>query len=69
MMEESLDLKEVAPDPEPFARALVNMHKASQSPNERFGFAVTTCDGPLPHPVEWGVGLGNVFRAITPQSC
>ncbi|KAF2110007.1 Fructosamine kinase-domain-containing protein [Lophiotrema nucula] len=29
------------------------MHLKSKSPTEKFGFEVSTCDGPLPHPVEW----------------
>ncbi|KAF1913117.1 Fructosamine kinase-domain-containing protein [Ampelomyces quisqualis] len=53
MVEDFLNLKDTLPDPRSFASVLVQMHRQSRSPTGKFGFDVTTCDGPLPHPVEW----------------
>ena len=41
------------PDPEEFAIRIAGMRRNGRSPCGRFGFPVTTCDGPLPHPVAW----------------
>ena len=42
-----------APDPLQFTARISELHQKSISPNGKFGFEVTTCDGKLPHMVEW----------------
>lgn len=54
LIEDFLQLdSQTMPDPEDFATRIVGMHCNGRSPGGKFGFPVTTCDGPLPHPVAW----------------
>lgn len=44
------------PDPDQLGSKLAELHRKSQTSqqaSERFGFHVTTCDGSMPHNVEW----------------
>ncbi|ETS74942.1 hypothetical protein PFICI_13426 [Pestalotiopsis fici W106-1] len=41
------------PDPTELARQVAELHKTSRSPTGKFGFHVTTCDGRMPHTVDW----------------
>ncbi|KAL8904628.1 MAG: hypothetical protein Q9207_003149 [Kuettlingeria erythrocarpa] len=52
------------PDPEEFATRIVAMHGKGRSPSGKFGFAVTTCDGPLPHPVAWQASWPDFFAEL-----
>lgn len=57
-----------APEPVEFTSKLAELHKKSQSPNGKFGFHVVTCDGKMPHTVDWedswAVFFGNLLRGI-----
>lgn len=56
------------PDPVDLAAKLAELHKKSQSPNGKFGYHVTTCDGKMPHNTEWeeswAVFFGKLLRRI-----
>lgn len=41
------------PDAAEFAGRLAQLHRASRSPNAKFGFHVPTCDGDRPQVVDW----------------
>jgi protein-ribulosamine 3-kinase len=43
----------MAPETDEFAAKLSEMHKKSESPTGKFGFHVVTCDGKMPHTVDW----------------
>lgn len=57
-----------APDPIELATKLAELHKKSRSPNGKFGYHVVTCDGKMPHNVEWedswAVFFGKLLRRI-----
>jgi fructosamine-3-kinase len=53
-----------APDPAEFARRLAQLHKASQSPEGKFGFHVPTCDGDRPHVVKWRDSWAVFYREL-----
>ncbi|KAI4864622.1 Fructosamine/Ketosamine-3-kinase [Hypoxylon rubiginosum] len=53
LVEEFLTIDKAVPDPMKMASQLAKMHREGASPTGKFGFPVTTCDGPLPHPVDW----------------
>ena len=57
-----------APDPEELAEKIAEMHKKSSSPTGQFGFHVVTCDGKMPHTVDWqdrwDVFFGRLLRGI-----
>lgn len=52
------------PDPEEFATRIARMHCNGRSPGGKFGFPVTTCDGPLPHPVAWQASWAEFFAEL-----
>ncbi|TPX17324.1 uncharacterized protein E0L32_012211 [Thyridium curvatum] len=57
-----------APDPVEFTTQLAALHKRSGSPNGRFGFHVVTCDGKMPHTVDWqdswATFLGRLLQGV-----
>jgi protein-ribulosamine 3-kinase len=57
-----------APDPVELASKLSQLHKKGRSPNGKFGFHVTTCDGKLPQTIgweeSWVVFFSNLLRGI-----
>lgn len=57
-----------APNPVELARKLAELHKTSQSPTGKFGYHVVTCDGKMPHNVEWedswAVFFGKLLRRV-----
>ncbi|KAK1764261.1 Fructosamine kinase-domain-containing protein [Phialemonium atrogriseum] len=57
-----------APDPGEFATKLAELHKKSESPTGKFGFHVVTCDGKMPHTVDWqdswAVFFGRLLQGI-----
>lgn len=53
-----------APDPVEFTDRLAEMHKTSQSPNGKFGFHVTTCDGDRAHVVDWEESWAVFYRKL-----
>ncbi len=50
------------PDPDEFGGRLARLHKASQSPNGKFGFHVTTCDGDRAQVVGWQDSWATFYR-------
>ncbi|KAI9792950.1 MAG: hypothetical protein M1816_001272 [Peltula sp. TS41687] len=42
-----------APEPSLFTAKVAQLHKTSVSPEGKFGFHVTTCDGKMAHTVDW----------------
>lgn len=64
----NMDVKTAA-DPVELAAKLSTLHKNSKSPTGNFGFHVVTCDGRMPHVVEWeeswAVFYGKLLRNIT----
>lgn len=50
----ALDSKErPAPNSQELAAKLAELHRKSTSPTGKFGFHVVTCDGKMPHTVDW----------------
>lgn len=58
-----------APDPDEFAGKLSEMHKLSQSPTGKFGFHVVTCDGKMPHTVDWQDSWADFFARLLKGIC
>lgn len=54
----------VAPDPVALGTNLASLHRKGQSPNGKFGFHVVTCDGKLPHAVEWQSSWVDFFGQL-----
>lgn len=56
------------PRPEELGSKLAALHRKSVSPTGKFGFHVTTCDGKMPHNVEWeerwDVFFGKLLRQV-----
>jgi len=50
---EFLDITTGAPDPVRFCSQLAELHRMSESPSGKFGFALTTCHGPNSQYTEW----------------
>ena len=48
-----IDMEVSAPEPIEFTDRVAELHHRGTSPNGMFGFPVTTCDGKLPHTVDW----------------
>ena len=42
-----------APEPTRFTAKVAQLHQLAVSPNGKFGFHVTTCDGKMAHTVDW----------------
>ena len=63
-----LDMDTAAPDPAQFTARLAELHHKGTSPNGKFGFEVTTCDGKLPHVTEWesswATFYGKLLRGV-----
>ena len=53
-----------APDPILFTKHVAEMHLKGTSPNGMFGFPVTTCDGKMPHTVEWESSWAVFFAKL-----
>lgn len=53
-----------APDPLQFTARIAELHQKSTSPNGKFGFEVTTCDGKLPHTVEWESSWAKFYAKL-----
>ncbi|KAK4695691.1 hypothetical protein P7C71_g2110, partial [Lecanoromycetidae sp. Uapishka_2] len=53
-----------APEPARFTARLAELHRQSTSPNDMFGFEVTTCDGKLPHTVAWEKSWATFFGKL-----
>lgn len=58
-----------APDPVEFTTQLAALHKRSGSPNGRFGFHVVTCDGKIPHTVDWQDSWATFFGRLLQGVC
>ena len=58
-----------APEPVEFTSRLAEMHKKSQSPTGKFGFAVPTCDGKMAHTVDWEESWAVFFRKLLLGVC
>lgn len=56
------------PDPEELAMKLSELHQKSESPTGKFGFHVVTCDGKMPHNVDWqdswAVFFGRLLQGV-----
>jgi len=56
------------PGPDEFAAKLSELHKKSESPTGKFGFHVVTCDGKMPHTVDWqdswAVFYGRLLQGV-----
>jgi fructosamine-3-kinase len=63
-----LDMDTAAPEPAQFTARVAELHRKSKSPNGKFSFEVTTCDGKLPHTVaweeSWAVFFGKLLRGV-----
>ena len=53
-----------APDPEEFGAKIAEVHQKSSSPTGKFGFHVTTCDGKMPHTVDWQDTWADFFGRL-----
>lgn len=51
-------------DPDKFTARLAELHRTTTSPNGKFGFSVATCDGALPHRVEWRSKWSDFFGEL-----
>ena len=49
------------PDPVVFCTKLAEVHKTSQSPNGKFGFYVSTCNGRTPQVLDWDSSWVSMF--------
>ncbi|KAF2748919.1 hypothetical protein M011DRAFT_399643 [Sporormia fimetaria CBS 119925] len=64
-LSEFVDMDETAaPGPEDFCAKLAAMHRDSKSPTGKFGYHVQTCDGKLPHIVDWEASWADFFRKL-----
>ncbi|KAB5516896.1 Fructosamine kinase-domain-containing protein [Coniochaeta sp. 2T2.1] len=56
------------PDPDELGSKLSELHKKSESPTGKFGFHVVTCDGKIPHTVDWqdswAVFFGRLLQGV-----
>lgn len=58
-----------APDPVEFTKRLAQLHKLSESPTGKFGFAVPTCDGQVARTVDWEENWAVFFRRLLLETC
>lgn len=58
-----VNLADEVPDPSSICKALADLHRKSisMSPNEMFGFEVTTCNGTYPQDNRWNVSWEAFF--------
>lgn len=59
-----VDMKISAPDSTQFAAQIAELHRKGASPEGKFGFPVTTCDGRLPHTVAWEDSWATFFAKL-----
>ncbi|KAI4272772.1 MAG: hypothetical protein LQ337_005070 [Flavoplaca oasis] len=59
-----IDMDMSAPEPIQFTARVAELHHKGTSPNGMFGFPVTTCDGKLPHTVEWESSWAVFFAKL-----
>lgn len=52
------------PDHDKLSARLAELHRTTTSHNGMFGFEETTCDGALPHCVEWKNNWGDFYSAL-----
>lgn len=57
------------PDPDELAAKLSELHEKSESPNGKFGFHVVTCDGKMPHTVDWQDSWADFFARLLQGVC
>ncbi|ROV92123.1 hypothetical protein VSDG_07568 [Cytospora chrysosperma] len=57
------------PDPAEFTKRLARLHKLSESPTGKFGFAVQTCDGQVAHTVDWQENWAVFYRNLLLGVC
>lgn len=57
------------PDPAEFTKRLARLHKLSESPTGKFGFAVQTCDGQVAHTVDWQEKWAVFYRNLLLGVC
>jgi protein-ribulosamine 3-kinase len=64
-LEDYIDMDVTSP-PEPvsFTALVAELHRKGTSPNGMFGFPVTTCDGKLPHTVDWEESWSVFFAKL-----
>lgn len=53
-----------APEPTQFAAKVAQLHRSSVSPEGKFGFQVTTCDGKMAHTVDWESDWATFFSRL-----
>lgn len=58
-----------APGPEKLASKLAELHQKSTSPTRKFGFHVVTCDGKMPHTVDWQETWPEFFGRLLRGIC
>ncbi|KAK8066680.1 hypothetical protein PG997_013427 [Apiospora hydei] len=58
-----------APDPAEFTKRLAQLHKLSESPTGKFGFAVQTCDGQVAHTVDWNSSWADFYLKLLLGVC
>jgi protein-ribulosamine 3-kinase len=67
-IEDFLDMEISIPEPLQFTSKVAEMHQTITSPNGMFGFPVVTCDGKVPHTVDWekswAVFFTNLLRGV-----
>ena len=59
-----VDMENSAPNPFIFTKCVADMHLRGTSPNGMFGFPVTTCDGKMPHTVDWESSWAVFFAKL-----
>ena len=63
-LEDFIDMDTSAPEPGEFTAKVAELHRRSTSPTGKFGYQVTTCDGKLPHTVEWEESWAKFFSKL-----
>jgi fructosamine-3-kinase len=52
------------PEPVQFTKKVAQLHQTSVSPNGKFGFQVTTCDGKMAHTVDWESSWATFYARL-----
>jgi protein-ribulosamine 3-kinase len=58
-----------APEPLELGAKLSELHKKSKSPTGQFGFHVVTCDGKMPHTVDWQDSWATFYGRLLQGIC
>ncbi|KUI69843.1 hypothetical protein VM1G_11651 [Cytospora mali] len=57
------------PDLAEYTKRLAQMHKLSESPTGKFGFAVQKCDGQVAHTIDWQDNCAIFYRNLLLGVC